>query len=122
LDAIASIEAVLSDDFFEVLRTTREALRLQQWLLADDWISSTGRVRSQAVPMIDVLRNELGDHVLSLSIELHKVAKERVEGSSSDATATPRILDLSKALQADLHDLLEQLHAVFGAGAAMNNR
>ncbi|KAL1529396.1 hypothetical protein AB1Y20_000346 [Prymnesium parvum] len=122
LDAIASIEVVLSDDFFEVLRTTREALRLQQWLLADDWISSTGRVRSQAVPMIDVLRNELGDHVLSLSIELHKVAKERVEGSSSDVTTSPRVWDLYHPLKADLHDLLEQLHAVVGAGAAMNNR
>jgi hypothetical protein len=125
LKQMARIKAALSEGFPQVLQTIQEAMRLQQWLLVDEWLSRTGRVRTQDINMIAMRRLKMGDLVLALSAKLVEAAKERGAGSSSNSkrtTATPMICDQHKWLAAHLHELLQQFHAAFGAGAAMNNR
>ncbi|KAL3906109.1 MAG: hypothetical protein SGPRY_010673 [Prymnesium sp.] len=122
---LVSVEEALSD-LSQVLMTLQEALRLEQWLLADAWLSQTGRVRGHGVSMITFRREMMSDLIQSLSDVLLKVAKERAEGSSSNSTNpstdTQMICDLHKSLGDHLQEQLKQLHAAFGAGAAMNTR
>lgn len=122
---LVSVEEALSD-LSQVLMTLQEALRLEQWLLADAWLSQTGRVRGHGVSMITYRRDMMFDLIRSLSDVLLKVARERAKGSSSNSTNPSTdmqmICDLHKSLGDHLQEQLKQLHAAFGAGAAMNTR
>ena len=91
----------------------REALKLEQWLLADEWLSLTGRIRGGPENLMITLRREsLADRARDLAGALLAEASENVG----------HIEFLHQTLVSELNTMLQMLHGAFGAGDAMNRR
>ena len=110
-----------------VRQAVQEAMRLEQWLLADECLSRTPRVRGQDVPhLIALRRQQLSRLTGEVRPLLAEITKDKVEGSSSSSSSsvTPqyRLHTLHTELVSVLNELLQMLHNLFGAGAAMNGR
>ena len=108
-------------------QAVQEAMRLEQWLLADECLSRTPRVRGQDVPhLIALRRQQLSRLTGEVSPLLAEITKDKVEGSStrSSSSVTPqyRLQTLHTELVSVLNELLQMLHNLFGAGDAMNGR
>tara|TARA_B100000795_G_scaffold203438_1_gene157074 strand:- start:46 stop:852 length:807 start_codon:yes stop_codon:yes gene_type:complete len=113
-----------------VRQTVQEAMRLEQWLLADEWLSRTPRVRGQDVPLITIRTQQLSRLTSPASLRvisclLAEITKFELEGDHQmQLLAIPqhRLHTLHTELVSVLEDLLQMLHNLFGAGAAMNGR
>ena len=123
--------AIVSDVEVESVRAVQEATRLECWLLVDDWLSLTGRVRRRTDdPMIDMRRGSVVVHVQKLNRLLDGLHRpgdsEWYSGGSSSTSDNAidwgKIQSRLNMLRTDLGELLQLLHGAFGVGAAMNNR
>ena len=111
-------------------QAVQEAMRLEQWLLADEWLSRTPRVRGQDVPLITIRTQQLSRLTSPASLRvisclLAEITKFELEGDHQmQLLAIPqhRLHTLHTELVSVLEDLLQMLHNLFGAGAAMNGR
>ena len=94
-------------------QAVREAMKLEQWLLADEWLSLTGRVRGGPDDLMITLRREsLADRTRDLVGVLVAEASENVGHTEF----------LHQTLVSELNTMLQMLHGAFGAGDAMNKR
>ena len=94
-------------------RAVREAMKLEQWLLADEWLSLTGRVRGGPDDLMITLRREsLADRTRDLVGVLLAEVSENVGHTKF----------LHQTLVSELNTMLLMLHGAFGAGDAMNKR
>jgi len=111
----------------EVLRVLREARCLEQWLLVDEWLPTTGRIRGRtaADPAIMLGTQNIARQAHRISGMLTEKRSESEKGSSSHVGGKDYDYQLSvlrRGLEGELAALLQQLHRAYGAGAAMNKR
>ena len=109
----AFIEGVWEPPSANEGRAVQEAMKLEQWLLVDEWLSLTGRVRGGPDDLMITLRREsLADRMHNLEGVLLAEAPDNVGHTEF----------LHQTLVSELNTMLQMLHGAFGAGDAMNKR